>query len=161
MRIFLAMLAAVASTCPALAEYRSWTHAETGRTITAEMVDRSHGPLRARLKLSSGGRATWVNASDLSAKDQAYIAKWIPPIDHLTVRVIGSQRRNNSTVKRLSVTARARNERVIVSGAARFAVEPGCSKTVIVTSGPKYEVSVHSASGKLLDVEKWNRKTGL
>lgn len=71
------------------AGYRTWTEADSGRTVEAQPIEKKiEGD--AILVLTREGKRFWLQTKDLIKKDQEFIKDWVPEVDHLSVRVVGS-----------------------------------------------------------------------
>lgn len=89
-----------------------------------------------------------------------------PRGNFLAVRQTGSRpntRENNFQPKKVAITVGPANVRISLSGSgASFVVPAGERKVVEVWVGKKYSFTARDAStGKVLDREAWNNKTGL
>lgn len=90
----------ITSLCLQAESYRKWTEASTKRSIVAKIKDKKLDNSEAQL-LTKQGKVMWFKSEDLVSEDQVYIKKWVKPVDHLTVKVIGSKKGG----KKLEVTA--------------------------------------------------------
>ncbi len=147
----------------ALGQVRTWTESESKREIVAEITDKKLDSSEAELRLQNGKRV-WIKAERLIEADQEHIKKWIKPVDHLKVRVVGS----GKGTKKVEVTAVAgsRNLRIVAQRSPNDqrpitrTLKPGEEATFTYDAGNNYVVKAWDGK-ELVDEESWNKKTGL
>ena len=118
--------------------YRTWTEAVTGRTLEAKITDKKFDNSSAKL-FTKKGKSMWIEVKKFIPKDQEYIKKWVKPIDHLTVRVVGTKKGQ----KKLKVEA--------VSGSQAM-------KVVYYRPGRKRNIVKHLKVGESLTIEYWTSR---
>lgn len=75
---------------PSFAEdFRTWTDVSSGRTLSAKIIKKKIKGDAAYVEIK-GGKRVWLQAKELSKEDQKFINDWVKPVDHLSVRVVGT-----------------------------------------------------------------------
>jgi len=115
--------------------FRTWTEAETKRTIIAKIKDKKIDDSEAHV-LTKDGKSIWLKSVELIKKDQEYIKKWVKPVDHLSVRVVGFKKGS----KKLEVIAVAGSQAMKVRGRR---------------PGKKKPIERKLAAGETLKFEYW------
>lgn len=149
---------------------RTFTDEESKRTLEAELVGKTPDGSSVNLKLDNQ-RVVQVKIERLVQADQDYIKNWVRPADQVTCRVEGKP---FDGYKRISIQA------ISGTGNTKLEVMPGVWSSTEMTLVPytkeikagetwrdvvvvpnRYTVSLYDENGHSLDVEKYNRKTGL
>ena len=143
-------------------QFRTWTQAATGKSIVAKMTDKARDHSKAQV-VTKRGKVYWLKSSTLAQKDQEYILRWGPPIDHLSCRVVKSGR-GMKTI-RVTVTTQQSPMRLRIgplrNGYYKSVDIPKDSRwTQDVECDSKYHARLTS-NGAIVDQESWNKKTGL
>ena len=148
-------------------DYRKWTEDETKQQIKAKMISKNLDGSEAKL-LMLNGKIVSMSKSRLIAKDQDYFENWVDPEDHISARVVGS----GKGWKSVKIAAVAGNNSLVVKVFWRdsgkqpkgypkvYKLKKGQEKTFTCKVSNDYKVQGFSGK-KLVDEERWNKKTGL
>ena len=114
----------LSASCCFADEYRVWTQLGSGKKITAKIIEKSKDNASTRVVLKSG-KAYWLKAVDLVAKDQDFIASWGEPEEFKHLEVTESDKpATRAGFKMIHVIARALDKPLKVTAFERKA-RPG------------------------------------
>jgi hypothetical protein len=121
-------------------ELRTWTEVSSGKTIRAEILEKSSDNKRVRLKLKNG-KSVWLETSRLSEADRNYVQSW----------ALTRLRMKAQTLAAGSVRFKGESGNVVV-----FQSESGDEVWPAVTDGVKSEFKTTKRN---IGVDIWNNGT--
>jgi len=152
---------------------RTWTQKSSGKTIEARPSFKNSDSSEIHV-INGKGKTLRLKTATLSDDDQEFIKEWTPPVEHLTVRIVGS----GKGYKMIEIEAKAGSHPIEVKTKPTHPyqtthsqkIAKGKSMTYRVKVKPEYTATALKGTknnkggmtySEPLDQETHHRKTGL
>lgn len=151
---------------PSSAEYREWTDAKSGTTITAKPIQKSMAKDRIELRLENG-KVVWIDIARLSQIDKDYAINWARDEDLISTKVLRFGKKHRRSWKDIQVKAQGGTTggTVVLSSYPNqefprtYTLKPG-ETAIYEFRGRDTWVVEFIYNKALLDSENGNTKTG-